>query len=89
MSNLYARWFSMSLASALTWGMAASTSLAHPDHPVQVGLSDSLLHYFVQPEHALPLGVFAVAMWLISRSVRFSSLARVPAKKSIQVEDRR
>ncbi len=55
------------VSSAAIWSSGASTCFAHPDHPVQVVSSDSLLHYFVQPEHALPLAAFAVVVWLVRR----------------------
>ena len=89
MSNQFAKLFSGLIAGALAWNFGVSTCLAHPDHPVQVGASDSLLHYLVQPEHALPLVVLAVAMWFISHFVKPLLLARVPAKKIVQIEDRR
>ncbi len=89
MSNSFAK-LSLGLAAcAFVWNSGVSTCLAHPDHPIQVVSSESLLHYFVQPEHALPLVVFAVAMWWVSRTVKPLLLARIPVKKILQVEDRR
>lgn len=78
MSNSFSK-FTCSLTSvALIWNIGVSTCFAHPDHPVQVGSSDSLLHYFIQPEHALPLAIFAGAMWWLSRMVKPRLMARVP-----------
>jgi hypothetical protein len=89
MSNSFAKFFCGLMFSVLAWNVGVSTCLAHPDHPVQVGSSDSLLHYFVQPEHALPFVVFAVAIWWISRIAKPRLLASVASKKIVQVEDRR
>jgi len=89
MCTEFGKLFSGLFLSVLAWNFGVSTCLAHPDHPIQVGASDSLLHYFVQPEHAMPLVVFAVAMWWISQTVKPLLLARVPAKKIVQIEDRR
>ncbi len=88
MSTRFAKLFSGLTACALVWNFSFSNCLAHPDHPIQVVSSDSLLHYFVQPEHALPLVVFAVAVWWISRTVKPLLLARIPTQKIVQIEDR-
>ena len=76
-------------ATVLVWSVGSSACLAHPDHPVQVVSSSSALHYFIQPEHALPLVIFAVAVLWISRTVKTLLTTRVPAKKFIQVENSR
>ena len=89
MSNPFSKFFSGLCACALIWNMGVSTCLSHPNHTVQIGASDSVLHYFVQPEHALLLVVFAFAMWWISRTVSTLLKARVPAKKIVQIENRR
>jgi hypothetical protein len=87
MSNRFANLFSGLIASAFVWNLGAASCSAHPDHPVQIVSSESLLHYLVQPEHALPLAVFAVAMWWISLKFSPRLMARVPAKKNVHVED--
>ena len=89
MSSLFAKFFSGFSAAALVWNLGASACLAHPDHPIQIGASESLLHYFVQPEHSLPLAIFAVAMWWLCRMADKHLATPVPAKKIVQVEDRR
>jgi hypothetical protein len=89
MSNPFSNFFSGLSATALVSSFGSSACFAHPDHPVQVVSNDSALHYFLQPEHALPLVVFAVAMLWISRCVKAHLAARVPAKKVIHVENRR
>lgn len=89
MSNWLSKFTCSLTAGALVWNLGVSTCFAHPDHPIQVGASDSWLHYFIQPEHSLPLAVFAAAMWWLSRMVKPILMARVPSKKIVQVEDRR
>lgn len=89
MTNPFARIVIGSAASALVWNLGALECLAHPDHAVQIVSSGSVLHYFVQPEHALTLAVFAVAMWWLSRAVKTQLADRVTVKKVVQVEDRR
>jgi hypothetical protein len=89
MSNKFSKFFPSLISGAVVWNSSLSTCWAHPDHPLPVGSSDSLLHYFVQPEHALPFAVFAVAMWWISRLVKSALSARVASKKVAHVEDRR
>ncbi len=88
MNNRFALLSSLT-ASALLWILGAADCFAHPGHSVQVVSSGSALHYFLQPEHGLPLAIFAVALWWITRAVNIHLTARVPAKKIVQVEDRR
>lgn len=88
MRNQFAKMSSVLTTCALAFNFSVSTCFAHPDHPVQVAPSDSLLHYFVQPEHALPIAILAAAMWWVCRLVKPASLVRIPAKKIVQNEDR-
>ncbi len=89
MKNPFAKLTSGVFASALIWNFDAIDCLAHPDHPVQIVSSGSALHYFVQPEHVLPLAVFTVAIVWICRAVQPQLTARIALKKFIHVEDRR
>ena len=89
MNKQIAKLISSLFASAFVWNFGAIVCFAHPDHPVQVVSSDSALHYFVQPEHGLPLAVFTVAIVWICRMVQPQLMARVATKKIIHVEDRR
>lgn len=56
------------LTIAAVWNLGAVTCYAHPDHPVTVVSSDSVLHYVLQPEHALPMVVVAAAAWWLGRA---------------------
>lgn len=85
----FSKVFSSVLATVLVWNLGAVPCFAHPDHPLQIVPGNSVLHYIVQPEHSLTLAVFAVAMWWIIRCVRTQLANRVPAKKVLQIEDRR
>ena len=89
MNTQFAKLISGITASALVWNFGATVCWSHPDHPVQVVSSDSALHYFIQPEHALPLVVFTVAIVWICRAMQPQLVARVATKKIIHVEDRR
>lgn len=64
------------LTVAAVWNLGAVTCSAHPDHPVKFVSSDSVLHYVLEPEHALPLVVLAVAAWWLSRAVAVRLAAR-------------
>ncbi len=61
---------------AAVWNFGAVTCSAHPDHPVKIVSSDSVLHYILQPEHGLPLVILAAAAWWLSRTLAGRSSAR-------------
>lgn len=81
--------FARLLAGVGVWNAGAVGCFAHPDHPLVIVPGSSPLHYFVQPEHALPLVVFAVAVWWMARTANAQSVGRVLAKKITQAKDRR
>ncbi len=73
------RRFASILSIAAIWNLGAVTCSAHPDHPVKIVADDSSLHYLLQPEHALPFVLLAVAAYWISRSYSVKLAARKAA----------